>query len=278
MGDDSQHGGDSQQGDESLVDLSLFLFDKALTISFLDECLSSRDARLVSHKCPQDDVRQKELQEKAVEKIVHEIESMMKELKEKLDQPIISTHPLVVEALAEMVALEMRLFEIQSSVMDLVDTPRNATNTNPLYPGTTDPYELLRFDCKRLANSYLHPLETLSAKMRLTSGLGVESSHLEPSRETQSINTEHHKHQAKLARREAVRTKVIEILQERWADAHGRYTTPRVNYIVDIMYLEIDYRPDWPEGIAPHILSRTLRDDISAILKETDVDKFRPTD
>ncbi len=176
-------GDDSQQGDEALADLSLFLFDKALTIGFWDEYLSSRDARLVGHKCPQDDVvalMQKELQEKAVEKIVHEIESMMKELEEKLDQTFISIHPLVVEARAEMSALEMRLFGIQSSVMDFVDAPRDPTNTNPLYPGTTDPYELLRFDCKRLANSYLHPLETLAAKMRLTAGLGVESSHLKP--------------------------------------------------------------------------------------------------
>ena len=51
-----------------------------------------------------------------------------------------------------------------------------------------------------------------------------------------------------------------------------------MNYILDIMFLDADYQPDWPEGTAVSILSRTLRDDISAILKETDVDKFRPTD
>ncbi len=180
---------DSQQDDGSLFDLSLFLIDQALTIGTWDEWLATRERKLVGDKRLPDDVlgkttprmafMRKQQEVKIVEQVVHEMESMRKELHGKLDQIIDSVHPLEVEARAEMSALDFRLFEIQCTVTNLVDGAADVL-TDTWFPITTDPYELLRFDCKRLAISYLHPLETLAAKMTFASGLGGESSNLQP--------------------------------------------------------------------------------------------------
>lgn len=257
---------------DTLLDLLGFLSNQADAISRWDEWLDIGSDVIVD-----DEVAQ----EKRLFRILGEMEAMTNEFLEKIAQIDSWKHPLAKEARDEMDDVCWSLSDAHFLVKGLIELPRERTTGNrAVFPESSKAYQLLRHKCGRLANYYLRPLEDLAGKIRFALDLGESEKACDdiPARDAQSINTEHHKHQAKLARREAVRSKVIQILQERWDEAHGRFGTPRPSRIVDIMFLEPEYQPDWPEGTALSIESRTLRDDISAILKEIDVEKFRPTD